>query len=216
MIKEIGSSKDELISVIDILPTVLDLTGTKGDFNLPGKSLMDLFKKEDGAESWRTHLGADGEGASPVFYYPRRSIRNERYKLIHNIDVGRGEFPAFTAYADPDFGSGATIEEIAVSDGKIRQAYETWRKPPEWELYDLHTDPWEFENVAEKQEMANVLDSMKEALLAWRKDTNDPFLSAEKLRKYTFEMDSINNLYPDHSYRKVEGFKWDYLDYLNN
>ena len=215
VIKETGSSKDELISVIDILPTVLDLAGISGDFNFPGRSLMDLFTKDGDGTSWRTYLGADGEGASPVFYYPRRSIRGERYKLIQNIDVGRGEFPAFSAYADPDFGSGATIEEIAASDERIRQAYERWRKPPEWELYDLQEDPWEFENLADKPELETVLVYMKEALSAWRRDTNDPFLSAEKIRKYTFEMDSINNLYPDHSYRKVEGFKWDYLDYLN-
>ncbi|EPR66594.1 Arylsulfatase [Cyclobacterium qasimii M12-11B] len=213
-IKEIGSSRDELISVIDILPTVLDLTETLGDFNLPGRSLMDLFSEDE--TEWRTHLGADGEGASPVFYFPRRSIRGDRYKLIHNIDVGRGEFPAFTAYANPDFGSGATIEEIAASDAKVRQAYETWRKPPEWELYDLQEDPWEFENLADKPGLEAVLVTMKEALDAWREDTRDPFLSAEKLKKYTFEMDSINTLYPDHSYRKVEGFKWGYLDYLNN
>jgi len=216
IIKENGSSREELISVIDILPTVLDLTGISGDFNLPGRSLMDLFTKQGEDKSWRTYLGADGEGASPVFYYPRRSIRGERYKLIQNIDVGRGEFPAFNAYAAPDFGSGATIEEIAASDEKVRQAYEIWRKPPEWELYDLLEDPWEFKNLADKPELADVLDSMKEALSAWRRDTNDPFLSAEKLRKYTFEMDSINTLYPDHSYRKVAGFKWGYLDYLNN
>lgn len=216
VIKETGSSRDELISVIDILPTVLDLTETKGDFNLPGRSLMDLFSSNVEKDSWRTYLGADGEGASPVFYYPRRSIRGERYKLIQNIDVGRGDFPAFTAYAAPDFGSGATIEEIAASNEKVRKAYETWRNPPEWELYDLKNDPWEFDNLAESPALAEELASMKEALLNWREDTNDPFLSAEKLRKYTFEMDSINTLYPDHSYRKVEGFKWEYFDYLNN
>ncbi|MBR9776861.1 MAG: sulfatase [Cytophagales bacterium] len=216
VIDEIGSSRDELISVIDILPTVLDLSDTPLDVDLPGKSLMDLFTKEDYEINWRTTLGADGEGASPVFYYPRRSIRNKRYKLIRNIDVGRGDFPAFTAYASPDFGSGASVEEIERSNEKVRDAYETWRKPPEWELYDLQNDPWEFENLAGKPEFAEVLISMKEALYEWRVDTNDPFLSKDKLMKFTFEMDSVNALYPDHSYREVDGFKWKYLDYLKN
>lgn len=57
---------------------------------------------------------------------------------------------------------------------------------------------------------------MKEALYKWRVDTNDPFLSKDKLMKFTFEMDSVNALYPDHSYREVDGFKWKYLDYLKN
>ncbi|MDO6436676.1 sulfatase [Cyclobacterium sp. 1_MG-2023] len=216
VIKESGSSRDELISVIDILPTVLDLTETKGDFNLPGRSLMDLFSNNVEKDSWRSYLGADGEGASPVFYYPRRSIRGQRYKLIQNIDVGRGDFPAYTAYANPAFGSGATVEEIAASGEKVRKAYDTWRNPPEYELYDLQNDPWEFENLADQPELAEVMDSMKEALNNWRVETQDPFLSEDKLIRFTMEMDSVNTLYPDHSYRKVEGFEWDYLEYLKD
>jgi N-sulfoglucosamine sulfohydrolase len=215
-IKEKGTSREELVSVIDILPTVLDLTGNSGDFGLPGRSLMDLFNRENDIAPWRSYLAADGEGASPVFYYPRRSIRGKRYKLIHNIDVGRADFPAFHAYADPDFGSGATEEEIMEADERTRKAYELWENPPEYELYDLQNDPWEFENMANKPEMENVMAVLKKALLDWREDTNDPFLSPDKLRKFTFEMDSINALYPEHSYRGVPGFKFGYLDYLND
>ncbi|MEX2569127.1 MAG: sulfatase [Cyclobacteriaceae bacterium] len=211
-----GLTRDELVSVIDILPTVLDLTGSEIPTDLPGTSLMELFKDDGGANEWRNYLGADGEGASPVFYYPRRSIRGEQYKLIHNIDVGRGDFPAFHAYANPDFASGATVEEIAASSERVRKAYALWQNPPEWELYDLKNDPWEFENLAENPSFETVLSEMKQALMKWRNASDDPFLDKEKLDRFTWEMDSINTLYPDHSYQKVEGFKWNYIDYLNN
>ncbi|MEX2512447.1 MAG: sulfatase [Cyclobacteriaceae bacterium] len=214
-IKGKGHVRDELVSVIDILPTILDLTGSEIPTNLPGYSLMELFKDDGQARGWRKYLGSDGEGASPVFYYPRRSIRGEQYKIIHNIDVGRGDFPAFHAYANPDFASGATLEEIAESEEYIREAYALWKNPPEWELYDLKNDPWEFENLAENPSHKGVLSDMQQALLEWRKSTNDPFLDKEKLERYTGEMDSINSLYPDHSYQKVDGFTWNYIDYLN-
>lgn len=29
-------------------------------------------------------------------------------------------------------------------------------------------------------------------------------------------MDSINQMYPNHAYQKVEDFKWGYPQYLNN
>lgn len=210
-----GLVRDELVSVIDILPTILDLAGQEIPSALPGISLMRLFEDDPDPSEWRKYLGADGEGASPVFYYPRRSIRGERYKLIHNIDVGRGDFPAFHAYANPDFPSGATAEEIAASEEKIRKAYALWQNPPEWELYDLKNDPWEFENLAEKPDKAEILSEMKRALMAWRETTKDPFLDGKKRDRYTMEMDSVNARYPDHSYQKVDGFNWKYIDYLN-
>ena len=55
---------------------------------------------------------------------------------------------------------------------------------------------------------------MAEALEHWRRQTHDPLLEREKLDRLTAEMDSINKLYPDHTYRKIEGFRWGYLDYL--
>lgn len=204
--------RDELISVIDILPTVMDIAGGEVPDFLPGESLVGLL--ENPQEEWREYLGADGEGASPVFYFPRRSIRNHTFKLIHNIDVGRSEFPAYHSYARPGFGSGANIDEIESASDSVRKAYEVWKNPPEYELYDLKRDPWEFNNLSHLSEYQEILVSMKEAMEEWRIRTNDPFLDPVKLNLFTAEMDSINLVYPDHTYRGVEGFRWEYLDYL--
>ena len=160
-------------------------------------------------------MGADGEGSSPVFYFPRRSIRDDRFKLILNIDVGRRNFPAYNAYANPDFGSGASEREIRGAPNHIRNTYATWKQPPQYELYDLQQDPWEFYNLANHPEYQDVLESMKALLKKWRQDTFDPLLDPARLRLLTTEMDSINNLYPEHTYRNVPGFRWNYIDYLN-
>jgi N-sulfoglucosamine sulfohydrolase len=80
-------------------------------------------------------------------------------------------------------------------------------------------DPWEFKNLSEDQNFQNlrpVLNQMKTALMEWRQKTDDPFLVNSKLVKFMNEMDSINKLYPDYSYRNVENVKWGYLEYLNN
>lgn len=204
--------RDELISVIDILPTILDASGSSIPSNLPGKSLFSLLDNSN--TEWRDYLGSEGVGASPVFYFPRRSIRNNRFKLIFNIDVGRNDFPAYTAYTNPEFHSGANQTEIDSSSAEVRKAYNIWRNPPTYELYDLEQDPWEFNNLSGHPEYQSVLDEMKELLLSWREETNDPLLDPLKLMKLTNEMDSINTLYPDHTYRNVPNFKWEYLDYL--
>lgn len=214
-IKSVNVVREELVSVIDILPTILELAGGKIPKELPGNSILRLFDQNFEPSSWRQYLGAGGAGESPVFYYPRRSIRGERYKLIHNIDVGRKIFPAYTGYTNPDFASGANEDEIATAETKIQEVYEIFKSPPEWELYDLKNDPWEFENLAENPIYTDILHQMQLALREWRKETNDPFLNKLKLERFTNEMDSINQLYPNHSYVKIENFKWEYPQYLN-
>lgn len=204
--------RDELISVIDILPTILDIAGKNIPDHLPGKSLIKLLDHPD--LPWRNYLAAEGEGASPVYYFPRRSIRNHTFKLIHNIDVGRSEFPIYQSYTNPQFHSGTNQDEIDAAPEHIRKAYALWKNPPAYELYDLNNDPQEFHNLAELPEFKDTLDTMIAALEKWRKETNDPLLDPSKLDLLTAEMDSINQLYPDHTYRGVDGFRWEYLDYL--
>lgn len=215
-IKSKNVIREELVSVVDILPTILELTGGKTAEKLSGKSILKLFDKDFEPSLWREYLGAGGAGESPVFYFPRRSIRDGRYKLIHKIDAGREVFPAYTAYVNPDFATGTNKDEIETSETKIQEAYEIFKSPPEWELYDLENDPWEFNNLAENGDYEGVLKKMQDALMEWRQETNDPFLDEIKLGKFTREMDSINTLYPNHSYNKVENFKWEYPNYLND
>jgi hypothetical protein len=38
--------------------------------------------------------------------------RWRKNNLIHNIDVGREEFPAYNSYANPETGSGANTDKI--------------------------------------------------------------------------------------------------------
>lgn len=205
---------DALVSVIDILPTVLDVAGLPIPSELPGQSLLPLLANPDLLEDWRTTLGADGEGASPVMYYPRRSIRNQHYKLIENIDIGRKDFPAYVSYTRPTFASGANQDEIDQATDLVQAAYKRWKNPPTYELYDLINDPWEWHNLADQPAYAEILMTLKEEMYAWRQATNDPLLDADKLEKLTREMDSINTLYPDHSYRKLPNHTWKYLQYL--
>ena len=58
----------------------------------------------------------------------------------------------------------------------VRQAFDTFANPPEFELYDLETDPWEFRNIAGDPEHVEALQRMQAALEEWRRETADPLL----------------------------------------
>jgi len=69
----------------------------------------------------------------------------------------------------------------------VRAAFERYAGPPEFELYDLEADPVEFVNLAGKPEMRAVQDRLTQALLAWRKQTQDPFLDVAFLERMARE-----------------------------
>jgi len=69
-----------------------------------------------------------------------------------------------------------TSREERYAGTPVRAAFDTYFDPPEFELYDLEKDPWEFHNLAGKAEYAEVEKRMKAALKAWRHETDDPAL----------------------------------------
>ena len=47
---------------------------------------------------------------------------------------------------------------------------------PQFELYDLETDPWETRNLAENPAYSDELDTLKKKLYVFQERTNDPWI----------------------------------------
>ena len=140
------------------------------------------LRKAVNGGKWREYLAAEFHCHGSRPFYPRRAIRDKRYKLIHNVLAGKAK-PS--TGIDGDFAY-AISREARYEGTATRKAFDTFAEPPEFELYDLAKDPVEFVNLAGKAELAVVEKRMKDALLAWRKESNDPFLDlafVEKIAK---------------------------------
>ena len=161
-----------MVSTVDILPTILDATGAEPAVEMQGMSLRPVLESA-GAE-WREYLvGEFHMHGAP--WYPRRAIRDGRYKLIHNLLAETG-VPSNRIDGD----IGYEVSREARYDGTpIRRAFDVYADPPEFELYDLREDPWEFENLAGGPDVAEVEDQLKAALDEWRRETDDPCLDLE-------------------------------------
>ena len=178
-----GQERSELVSAINLISTFLAAAGIQSPPGLPGASLIDLI--EGKKAPWRCHLFAEfhAPAAKPNFY-PQRSVRNDRYKLIQNLMPGEinagyeftlhhieGSLPAAIESAPPD----------------VREAYRTMERPPRFELYALEADPFEFRNLADDSAHADVLGELQQELARWRKETNDPLLDARNLERLKAE-----------------------------
>jgi len=177
--------RTELVSTLDLFPTFLEVARAQEIANLPGRSLTPLLR--DRPTEWRRYLFTEFHMHSAHNFYPQRTVRDERFKLIHNLMPDRTnpgyDFTINRFFADLPLA-------IEAAPDHIREAYHRMKTPPEFELYDLHTDPHEFRNLADNQEHAETLTELKEELARWRDRTNDPLRSPDHLKRLKAEVDA--------------------------
>ena len=206
-----GTVRDELVSTVDILPTVLEAIGIeRADDELPGRALQPLLAGEQSPE-WRQYIYALTTGSFPRACFVQRSIRDERFKLIssprphtENLDAG--------TYLDEEHQhfvvSGATAAEQAAAPKYVRDAFNRWSRPPRYELYDLDSDPHEWNNLADDPGHTVVRRRLMAALEDWQRQTRDPFLDPANVDAFVREQLANRDLL----YRKNESFRWSYLE----
>ncbi len=203
-----GSVRRELVSTVDLMPTILQAAGGAVPKGLPGKSLLPLVRGEEVA--WRACLAAEYHGHYPPLYFPQRTVRDDRYKLIVSLLQDRPN-PVARCYRSADvWWTNLTDRQIAAADEPIRRAYATWDDAPPEELYDLASDPHEFHNLAGDPDYAPVLKRLRAQLAAWQHETHDPLADPDKLARLTQEQDAVAD-----GYSKKKPFTWRYHGYLH-
>lgn len=170
-----GDRSSALVSTVDLLPTFLDVSGAEAPAGLHGKSLRHTLD----ASQHRALLATEFNyhGSSP--FYPRRSIRDARFKLIHNLRAGQVK-PSSTIDGDAAL---ALSRKPKYAGTEMAKAFERSADPPEFELFDLASDPWEFKDLSASAEHAGELSRLKKALLNWRRETDDPLLTDAGTKK---------------------------------
>jgi N-sulfoglucosamine sulfohydrolase len=171
-----GMVNHAMITLADVVPTVLDWTETPGPkYPLDGRSILPILETEN-PKGW------DEVYLSHVFhevtmYYPMRTIRTRRYKLIWNIGW-RQEYPL-----PIDTLQRATWQEtLRRGDEMIGpRSVQKFLFRDEIELYDLESDPDEVVNLAGDPKYAGVREELSDKLVAFLERTKDPWLLRHKL-----------------------------------
>ena len=183
MVKK-GQVNDALVSTLDLMPTFLDVAKAEPVDGLAGRTLSTFLKGQTGDR--RKYLFTEYHTHSAHNFYPQRTVRDKQFKLIHNLmphEVNPGyEFTRRKFFEK-------LHQVVSKAPHPVRSAYERMQRPPEYELYDLQTDPHEFRNLVDASEFATTFARLKAQLANWRKRTNDPLLDPDNLARLKAEID---------------------------
>lgn len=167
-----------MVSLLDIYPSVLDALQIPrpNDTKIVGRSILPVLREEPPIKESDSVFGSHSYH-EVTMAYPMRMVRNRRYKLIHNINYW-ADFPI-----DQDFYTSPTFQQIL--NATLRKQTLPWYRSllqyyqrPEWELYDIKTDPLERFNLADKAKYNGTLKQLREQLFDWQVATKDPWRCA--------------------------------------
>ncbi len=189
-----GRVVDNLVSFVDIAPTLLSVAGLSAPADMTGRSLKPLW--QDAKSS------AAGFASRPVFSarerhsssrynnwtYPQRAMRTEQYLLIRNFRPRR-----WPAGAPQKFNSDGSLGPMhggyhdidacpslkflienrdSPTLGRFFQLAVS--KRPAWELFDIRQDPGCLKNLINSREAADVQSNLQDQMKAYLTRTGDP------------------------------------------
>ena len=189
-----GRTSDELVSTIDILPTVLKAIDRKIPGIVQGKSLWRHLHNKQSIV--RDYLFTEYTYHVNDLYcfYPRRAIRDDRYKLILNLS---GE-QINNQLINIDGDSAYFYSRAELYNGTwVRDIFDRLGNPPEIEFYDLLADPFEKNNLSGNPFLKMKEEKLLDELYKWMKKTGDryrkeDFVTREIEKLKTQKTKSIN------------------------
>jgi N-sulfoglucosamine sulfohydrolase len=160
------SVREDLVSFLDLAPTMLTLAGVEAPNHLQGRVFLGPTAEPEPAQLFFTRDRID-EARDRI-----RAVRDRRYKYIRNFEPGR---PYAQPLAERDLMPTMREWRNLAATGELAETQQQFfaeTKPPE-ELYDTEHDPHEVTNLAEDPKHRDRLASMRDALDRWMAKTED-------------------------------------------
>ncbi len=183
-----GRKVDDLVSLVDIAPTILDAVNLEIPEVMAGRSLWYIAQSESSGlvdeafnfvvTAFERHTVARRGGIG----YPMRAIRTHKYAYIRNYEPDRwpaGD-PDYNAppqgfFGDVDRGATKTFLMAHALEPAIRPYYlMAYGRRPAEELYDMEKDPHQLYNIADDPSMTEAKQHLIWQLNAYLQQHDDP------------------------------------------
>ncbi len=169
---------DALISLIDIMPTILDYCVLPVPNPVQGKSIRKILEGNQDQIENRDYIFGEHNSHGPPRseHYPSRAAFDGRYYYILNLMPGKNyALPADLrqqeGWGNLSYSATLQAKETHPLQYKLLQNLESSR--PAEELYDMENDPFQLENLAGRTSYESVLDRFRERIKKWREETGD-------------------------------------------
>ena len=169
-----ASTSEALVSLTDVIPTLLELVGSAAPSGLDGQSFASLVRGR--TTTHRSHVFGTHSGDGNLNVFPMRCVRtkdlkyivNLRPDLIHGTPIDQGKEKDCTGLL-----YWQRWEAAARNDPKAAEIIQRYRSRPLEELYDLATDPHEQRNLAGHPGQAENLKALRRHMFAWMRAQKD-------------------------------------------
>ncbi|MFW6124896.1 MAG: sulfatase, partial [Pirellulales bacterium] len=162
-----GATTDALVSLVDLVPTMLALAGAEAPAGLHGQSFLPILTNPSVAG--RQYVFAERNWHD--FDDHARAVRTRRYKYIRNYFPERPfDHPADTIRS-PTFQAMLRLRDAGRLTGEPALIFRSTR--PREELYDLEADPYEFHNLVGTPDHRETLSRLSGVLERWERETED-------------------------------------------
>ena len=171
-----GRVIDELISVADITPTLVEAAGgVLKDGDCDGKSFLKMLKGEK--QVLNKYLYGAFTNCNIIDnrdrIYPIRVIRNKSYALYYNPNYKSitsnttltGALAMLNGNETKKKDIGTSWVALSRKDPRAKALVHKLHHRPEYELYDLKKDPYELKNEIDNPEYREVVEKLKQQLM---------------------------------------------------
>jgi uncharacterized sulfatase len=154
-----------MVSLVDLLPTVIEAAGGVLPTDIDGKSFLNVLTKT--SDVHRQEIYAAHTGDKDMNRAPMRCVRTERFKYIRNLATEIKYTTHINKGQDVDIYWNSWLK-LAQTDSEAAKLVERYERRPAEELYHLESDPYEMNNLASDPAYADDLSKLRDKLNAWR------------------------------------------------
>ena len=168
---EPGSETDALVAYVDVVPTLVEAAGGVAP-DVDGASFLPVLKGLSTRHRDLVYGVHTSIGICNGSEYPIRSVRDARYKLILNGNATQ-EFRNNITVRDPADYYESWRQAGEAGNAFAAERHVAYRVRPAVEFYDLETDPWELNNLADEPDHATEIARLRQALDTWLGEQGD-------------------------------------------
>jgi len=177
-----GTTYDDMISFVDLAPSMLSLAGVKAPKYMQGQAFLGKYKTKSRTEIYGSRDRMD------EFYDMVRCVRNKKFMYVRNFH------PEWAYYQDIQYRRQLDMMNRLVEmheTNQLNKEQELWfrQSKPVEELYDVESDPFQLNNLAADPNYANLLKDMGTKLEKWQKDIGD--------KGFVPEGEMLRGMWPD-------------------